>query len=70
MEVLRPGGLELTRYGLSQLRIPAGGRLLDIGCGKGEAALLAQTELGSPLRRWMWTRMPWSRLPQGDLTPG
>ena len=46
MEVLRPGGLELTRYGLSQLRIPAGGRLLDIGCGKGEAALLAQTEFG------------------------
>jgi arsenite methyltransferase len=32
---LRPGGLELTRRALAFCDLPAGGRVLDIGCGTG-----------------------------------
>jgi arsenite methyltransferase len=32
---LRPGGLELTRQALDLCRLPAGSRVVDIGCGTG-----------------------------------
>ena len=31
-----PGGLDLTETGIELLRLPSGGAILDIGCGKGE----------------------------------
>lgn len=46
MSLLRPGGLELTRYALEQAGAQPGQELLDVGCGDGTAALFAQEELG------------------------
>ncbi len=42
-ETLRPGGLELTRYGLDRMAeagLPQGGLVLDAGCGTGASARL------------------------------
>jgi len=36
-DVLRPGGLGLTDLGLGYCALPAGARLLDVGCGTGAA---------------------------------
>ena len=44
MSILRPGGIELTRYALSAGQVKPGGALLDIGCGDGTAADLARRE--------------------------
>lgn len=46
MSIYRPGGLELTRYALTQMGVKQGDALLDIGCGDGSAALCAQQEFG------------------------
>ena len=42
-ETLRPGGLELTRYGLdcmAEAGLAQGGLVLDAGCGTGASARL------------------------------
>lgn len=44
MSVLRPGGLDLTRDALKKAGVRPGAALLDVGCGDGEAAFLAQEE--------------------------
>ena len=44
MSVLRPGGLDLTRDALKKGGVRPGAALLDVGCGDGEAAFLAQEE--------------------------
>lgn len=41
---LRPGGLERTQHALSMCRLPAGARVLDVGCGLGATV--------DWLRRW------------------
>lgn len=46
MGIFRPGGLELTRYALEQIRPAPGSALLDVGCGDGTAAQCAQREFG------------------------
>ncbi len=46
MSIYRPGGPELTRHALELSGLKPGQALLDIGCGDGDAALLAQTEFG------------------------
>lgn len=46
MGIFRPGGLELTRYALEQIRPEPGSTLLDIGCGDGTAAQCARQEFG------------------------
>lgn len=46
MSVLRPGGGELTRYALGAAQVEPGWALLDVGCGDGTAAALAQEEFG------------------------
>ncbi len=42
--VLRPGGLETTRQGLSQCRLTPGARVLDLGCGTGQTTMLLRRE--------------------------
>lgn len=42
--IYRPGGLELTRYALEQIKAVPGTALLDIGCADGAAAQCAQRE--------------------------
>jgi len=37
-QTFRPGGLELTERALGFYALPAGARLLDVGCGTGETA--------------------------------
>ncbi len=46
MSVYRPGGLDMTRYALTQIGVKPGEALLDIGCGDGSAALCATQEFG------------------------
>jgi len=46
MSIYRPGGEELTRHALQLAGLHPGNELLDIGCGDGDAALLAQNEYG------------------------
>lgn len=46
MSILRPGGLELTRYALNAAHVKPGGALLDVGCGDGTAAAMAREEFG------------------------
>lgn len=42
--ILRPGGLELTRRGLELCAFRPGARLLDIGCGPGASLALLQEQ--------------------------
>lgn len=42
MALLRPGGLELTRYALEKAGVAPSSTLLDVGCGDGTAAAFAQ----------------------------
>lgn len=46
MGILRPGGVELTRYALTAAKVQPGSALLDVGCGDGTAAAMAQREFG------------------------
>ena len=46
MSILRPGGVELTRYAMERVSARRGQSLLDVGCGDGTAALWLQSELG------------------------
>lgn len=46
MGVCRPGGLELTRYGLKKANAAPGAAMLEVGCGDGTAACCAQREFG------------------------
>ena len=46
MSICRPGGLELTRHALRLAGLKPGQALLDVGCGDGEAAVMAQKEFG------------------------
>lgn len=43
---LRPGGLALTRELLACCRLPAGGAVLDVGCGPGHSLALLDREFG------------------------
>lgn len=43
---LRPGGLELTRRALEALRLAAGARVLDLGCGCGDTLVLLREQAG------------------------
>ncbi len=58
-DTLHPGGLPLTRYALELANLPAGARILDLGCGGGEsdqfltAAGFQVTGLDSSLRLLM-----------------
>lgn len=45
-DCLRPGGVELTRRGLSFCNIPKNARVLDIGCGRGVAVDYCRNRLG------------------------
>lgn len=45
MSILRPGGLELTRYALEKAGVKPGSELLDVGCGDGSAAAFARDAL-------------------------
>ena len=46
MSILRPGGIELTRYAMERASARRGQSLLDVGCGDGTAAQWLQSELG------------------------
>jgi arsenite methyltransferase len=48
-ETLRPGGLTLTDKALALCRLPAGARVLDVGCGSGASVghLIAQHHLAA-----------------------
>lgn len=46
MSILRPGGMELTRYAMERAGARGGQSLLDIGCGDGSAAAWLQDGLG------------------------
>jgi arsenite methyltransferase len=41
-EPLRPGGLKLTKKGLSFCELPPGSKLLDVGCGRGTSLLYSK----------------------------
>lgn len=43
-DVLRPGGLALTRRALTIAALPPGARVLDLGCGVGTAAATCRAE--------------------------
>ncbi|MBN2001956.1 MAG: methyltransferase domain-containing protein [Anaerolineae bacterium] len=43
-DVLRPGGLSLTRYALAQAALLPGARVLDLGCGVGTTAAVCRGE--------------------------
>jgi len=43
-DVLRPGGLALTRRALTIVALPPGARVLDLGCGVGTAAATCRAE--------------------------
>jgi ubiquinone/menaquinone biosynthesis C-methylase UbiE len=45
-DVQRPGGLALTDLALSLCRLPAGARVLDVGCGTGAAVGLMRARYG------------------------
>ena len=45
MSILRPGGLELTRYALEKAGVKPGSELLDVGCGDGSAAAFARDKI-------------------------
>lgn len=45
-DVLRPGGLALTRHALMVAVLPPGARLLDLGCGVGTTAATCRAEFG------------------------
>jgi arsenite methyltransferase len=48
-DIIRPGGLALTDRALALCRLPAGARVLDVGCGPGATAehLIAQHRLNA-----------------------
>ncbi len=43
-DVLRPGGLALTRHALTVAELPRGARVLDLGCGVGATAATCRAE--------------------------
>ncbi|HHU29596.1 MAG TPA: class I SAM-dependent methyltransferase [Firmicutes bacterium] len=45
-ETLRPGGFELTRQAIDFCRLPAGAKILDVGCGTGATVRLLREEYG------------------------
>ena len=44
-DTVRPGGLELTRQGVALLELPAGSRIVDVGCGAGASVAFLRREL-------------------------
>ncbi len=46
MSIKRPGGLELTDYAVQLCKFQEGARILDIGCGEGDACMHLQEKYG------------------------
>ena len=77
--IMRPGGLELTRWLLAQAALPSGAKILDLGCGRGfSTAFLAASgyralgvDSSEPLLREAAARFPhcaFRRADAGQLT--